>query len=154
MDASISARAGASSARARVGIPWPVTILGLVLVAIGAYEGLSKILAPAGAVPGLSLDNPQLALLIGQTGARNLSMAAVLLAALLTRSRQALGFVFGMRVMTEALDTYFVVTTGAIGAPAILVLVGMLGIFVIPEVLSAAYLLRGGLRSNNRLPQA
>jgi hypothetical protein len=135
---------GATMNRNTEPIPGWIMAFGGLLVLVGLMAGAMQYLQPAAAFPGLVVDSAAIQAAAAHAGSRSVAQAIVLGLALVFRARQALGYLFIMRALTEIQDLLISLTTGVmpVPAPPAVVAVIFLALFIIPETLAAITLLR------------
>jgi len=116
-------------------IPIWINVLGAVLVCVGLFAAYSCYFDISGFIPGYLGDTVPTHYAAWELGARNLTMALVLLIALLSQKPQMLKIAFIMRALTEPQDLIIGLTTGGTGLPPLNLIILVL-VFLIPEVLA------------------
>jgi hypothetical protein len=114
-------------------IPLWITLFGSFLVLIGLYAGVACYTNVGSFIAGYTTDTIPHKYGAWEMGARNLSMALVMLLALISRHPRLIGLAFIMRVLTETQDMVIGAITGAMGMPTPVVIGVFVLLFIIPE---------------------
>lgn len=116
-------------------IPLWITIFGGFLVLIGLFAGISCYANIGSFIAGYTTDTIAHQYGAWEMGARNISMALVMVFALVSRHPHLIRLAFIMRLLTETQDMIVAAVTGAMGMPTAAVIGIFLVLFIAPEIL-------------------
>jgi len=114
-------------------IPMWINVLWIILVCVGLFAAYSCYFDISGFIPNYTINTVATHYTAWELGARNLTMALVLLIALISQKAEMLKMAFIMRALTEPQDLIVGLITGGTGLSS-LILVVLVLVFFIPEI--------------------